>query len=599
MGAQRIPKRTEVDPADCWDLASLFPSDEAWEEAFARWEAQIERYRGFQGKLGVSARQLARALAFDNEFERAAERLGTYAYLKTAEDTSNSTYQRMHGRFQNAASRAAAAASFMRPEIMAVPDETMRAFLASRELAPYRLQLERLLRYKPHTLSEPEERLLAQQSEVAETARQVFRQLHNADLDFGTVADERGRRMPLTHASFSVLLQSPQRSVREAAFRQYYREFAAHRHTLAATLHGSVQRDVFYAQARRYPSALAAALFPDQVPVAVYDNLIASVRRALPSLHRYYELRRRALKLRRIHHFDTYVPLVPGLRTYYPWEKAVELVVSALAPLGSEYATALKRGLLGRWCDRYENAGKQSGAFSAGTYDGDPYILMNYQPRVLDHVFTLAHEAGHSMHSWYSARSQPFQYYDYSIFVAEVASTFNEQLLSRYLLERADSDRHRAYLLAREIDDIRATIFRQTMFAEFERDIHALVEQHEPLTIERLRSVYRELLEAYFGPRFALDDELELECLRIPHFYHAFYVYKYATGMSAAIALANRVMDGGPAELEAYLGFLRGGCSRDPLDLLRDAGVDMERPAPVEAALEYFDRRVSELARLL
>lgn len=599
MAAQRLPKRNEVDPADCWDLSSLFPTDEAWEQAFARWESQIDGYRRFQGRLGTSVRQLARALAFDNEFERMAERLGTYAYLKTAEDTSNSTYQRMQGRFQNAASRAAAAAAYMRPEIMAVPDETMRAWLEARELAPYRLQLERLLRYKPHTLSEPEERLLAQQSEVAETARQVFRQLHNADLDFGSVADERGRRVPLTHASFSLLLQSPDRSVREAAFRQYYRQFAAHRHTLAATLHGSVQRDAFYAQVRRFASALEAALFPDQVPTTVYDNLIAAVRRALPSLHRYYELRRRALRLRRIHHFDTYVPLVPGLRTHYPWEKAVELVVAALAPLGAEYTAALRQGLLGRWCDRYENAGKQSGAFSAGTYDGDPYILMNYQPRVLDHVFTLAHEAGHSMHSWYSARSQPFQYYDYSIFVAEVASTFNEQLLSRYLLDRASTDRHRAYLLAREIDDIRATIFRQTMFAEFERNIHALVEAHEPLTIDRLRSVYRELLEAYFGPRFALDEELELECLRIPHFYHAFYVYKYATGMSAAIALANRVVEGGPAELDAYLGFLRGGCSRDPLDLLRAAGVDMERPEPVEAALEYFDRRVSELARLL
>ncbi|MCL6502198.1 MAG: oligoendopeptidase F [Pirellulales bacterium] len=599
MSAQRLPLRSEVDPADCWDLASLFPSDEAWEQEFSRWEAQIDGYRRFQGKLAKSVRQLARALAFDNEFERTAERLGTYAYLKTAEDTTNSTYQRMQGRFQNASTRAAAAASFMRPEILAVPDETMRAWLESRELAPYRLQLERLLRYKPHTLSEPEERLLAQQSEVAETARQVFRQLHNADLTFGTVTDERGRRVPLTHASFSLLLQSPERRVREAAFRQYYQQFAAHRHTLAATLHGSVQRDVFYAQARRYPSALHAALFPDQVPVTVYDNLIAAVRGALDSLHRYYDLRRRALKLRQIHHYDTYVPLVPGLRTYYPWDKAVELVVAALAPLGSEYTSTLRQGLLARWCDRYENVGKQSGAFSAGTYDGAPYILMNYQPRVLDHVFTLAHEAGHSMHSWYSARSQPFQYYDYSIFVAEVASTFNEQLLGRYLLQRATTDRQRAYLITREIDDIRATIFRQTMFAEFERQIHALVEQHEPLTIERLRSVYRELLEAYFGPRFTLDEELELECLRIPHFYRAFYVYKYATGMSAAIALVNRVLEGGQAELDAYLGFLRGGSSRDPLDLLRDAGVDMERPEPVQAALEYFDRRVNELAQLL
>jgi oligoendopeptidase F len=596
---KQLPTRAQVKQADTWDLASLFADDAAWEKAFLKWEKQIAGYEDFRGKLADGAQSLAACLKFDVDFDRAGERLGTYASLKTTEDTASSTYQRMMGRYRNVATRAAQAASYLRPEIMAIPAKTMEKFLAHKSLAEYRLLLEQMLRYKPHTLSKREERLLAMQGEMSDAANQIFRQLNDADLKWGAIKNERGELVELSNASFSAFLQSPERSVRKKAFHEYYTQLTAHQNTLAATLSGSIHRDVYYARAREYPSALEASLFHDKVPVKVVENLIASVHRHLPALHRYYDLRRRKMNLRDIHHYDTYVPILSELETRHTWQQAVKVVVDAVEPLGSEYCGVLEKGLSGRWCDRYPNQGKQSGAFSSGTFDGEPYILMNYQPDVLDHVFTLAHEAGHSMHSYYSARHQPFQYYNYTIFVAEVASTFNEQLLSRMLMDKATSEKQRAFLVNREIDAIRGTIIRQTMFAEFENVTHALAEAGEPLTVDRFKSEYRTLLERYFGPEFALDPELSLECFRIPHFYRAFYVYKYATGLSASIALAERVVNGGKQELNDYQGFLKGGCSKYPLDLLRGAGVDMEQPQAVDTALGYFERLVGELAELL
>ncbi len=596
---QSLPPRSKVKPADTWDLSALFPNDHAWEKAFVAWQQQIAGYARFQGELGERAEALAECLQFDEACDRAGERLGTYAHLKLTEDTADSRYQRMQGRYLNLASRAAEAASYIRPEILAIPGAKMKQFLADRCLAPYRLVLERLLRFKPHSLSRKEERLLAMQTEMSQAASHIFRQLHDADMKFGLIKDDNGESLELTHATFSRLLHSPKRGVRKAAFHQYYQEYADHEQTLSASLSSSVQRDVYYARVRNYPSALEAALFPDCVPVSVYDNLIGTVRRHLPSLHHYYELRRRKMRLKEIHHYDTYVPILAELQARYPWNKAVSTILAALKPLGEDYCHTLEKGLLGRWCDRYENRGKQSGAFSAGSYDGEPYILMNYQPDVLDHVFTLAHEAGHSMHSYYSAKHQPYTYYNYTIFVAEVASTFNEQLLSAHLLATARDKQHRAFLVNRQIDAMRGTILRQTMFAEFEQKIHASAEANEPLTLDRFKEIYRALLRDYFGPNVVLDDCLDLECLRIPHFYRAFYVYKYATGMSAAIALAHRVLQGGQRELDDYLRFLSAGCSKDPLDLLRDAGVDMEQPAAIEAALLQFRQLVEELDALL
>lgn len=597
---QILPKRSAVKAGDTWDLSPLYTSDQKWEKDFLNWSGRVAGYARFKGKLGESARTLAACLRFDRDMDRLSERLGNYASLKTTEDEGNSTYQRMKGRYQHVATKSAEAASYLRPEILAIPAATMKKFLADKALAEWALVLERILRYRPHTLSKKEENLLAMQGQMSDASGQIFRQLHDADLKWGQVKDHKGTLIELGHSTLPLLLRSPARKVRQESFHKYYEQFSAHQNAFAASLHGSVQRDVYYARARNYPSALEGALFHDNVPTSVYDNLIASVHRALPALHRFYDVRRRKMKLRDIHHYDTYVPILSDIEKKHTWEQAARAVVQALEPLGDEYCRNLHEGLTSaRWCDRYPNAGKRSGAFSSGGYEGPPYILMNYQPQVLDKVFTLAHEAGHSMHTWYSARNQPFQYYGYTIFVAEVASTFNEQLLLHRLMEKAKDDREKAYLVNHAIDEIRGTIFRQTMFAEFEKIIHATVEAGEPLTIEALRGIYRKLLEQYFGPDFAIDKELELECLRIPHFYHAFYVYKYATGLSAAVALSQRVLKGGAKELGDYLGFLKGGCSKWPLDLLRGAGVDLEKPGPVDAALGHFDELVRQLDELI
>lgn len=593
------PKRSEVPVGDTWDLSSLFPNDEAWQAALPELEACIDGMKAFQGRLGESPDVLAACLDYDVKTDRIAERIGTYAFLKTTEDQSNSVAQGFAARYQSIASRVGQAASFIRPEILAIPDETMQKWLDSEVLAPYRLVLQRIHRYRAHTLSQSEERLLAMQSEMAQSASKAFRQLNDADLKFGEIEMEDGHKVELTNASFSGFLISPKREIRKQAFHQYYSEFAAHENTLAATLAGSVHTDVYYARARNYPSALESSLFGDNVPVAVYDNLIAAVRNQLPAVHAYFDMRRRKMKLDTIHHYDTYVPILSEAPVHRTWNEACGLVMESLKPLGDEYCGVLQQGLQGRWCDRYPNQGKQSGAFSCGTYDADPYILMNYKPDVLNDVFTLTHEAGHSMHSYYSARNQPFQYYNYTIFVAEVASTFNEQLLAEHMIRHAKTKQERAAIINHEIDSIRATIVRQTMFAEFEKKIHAMAESGEPLTVASFKSTYGALLKDYFGPDFQIDEVLQLECFRIPHFYRAFYVYKYATGLSAAIALAQRVMRGGSSELAQYLGFLKSGCSKDPLDLLKDAGVDMTSPVPVETALQRFGELVSELDSLL
>ena len=599
MTVRTLPRRGEVATADTWDLSSLFGSDERWEAALGDWEARLAEFAALAGTLARSPHRLAECLAFDLEIDRAGDRLGTYAHLRAAEDQSASTAQRMVGRFEHVATRAGELASFIRPEILAIDAETLATWLEDPVLAPYRLLLERLVRTRPHVLAEGEERLLAMQGTFAGTAGRVFRQLTDADMRFGTVTDGRGNEVELTNATFVTLLHDHDRDVRRTTFHRFYAQYEAHSHTLAAALAGSIDRDVYLARVRRHPSAVAAALLADNIPIDVYDGLVRAVRERLPAVHRANELRRRWLRLDELHHYDCYVPLVPDLERRHTWEEAVELVVESLRPLGDDYVGTLRHGLLaGRWCDRYPNAGKQSGAFSSGTYDSAPYILMNFQPEAVEHVFTLAHEAGHSMHTRLSAASQPYQYAGYSIFVAEVASTFNEQLLSRLLLERCRSPRERAAILVREIDGIRATIVRQTMFAEFERLAHASAEGGEPLTLERLRGLYRGLLDAYFGPRFTIDGALELECLRIPHFYSAFYVYKYATGLAAAITLADRVARGEPGALDAYLGFLRGGSSKWPLDLLRDAGVDLTGPEPVATALGRLDALVDELERI-
>ncbi|MFC1757827.1 oligoendopeptidase F [Planctomycetota bacterium] len=595
---KKLPERSEVAAADTWDLATLYPSDDAWQSDLEKAKEAVPKYEPFKGQL-ASVDKLGELLDFDSEVDHVLERLGCYAYLRSTEDQKSDAAQRMVAQFQNVASRAAEASSFIRPELLLIPADEMDTMIADPKLDLYRLSLQRLLRYRDYTLTNKEEELLAMQSEMAGAIGKAFRQLLDADMKFGTIENEKGEQVELGHATFSQLLICPDRNVRAKAFTQYYEEMEAHENTLAATLKGSIDKDVYYARARGYDSALSKALYPDNVPQKVYDQLIDTVSEHLPAVHDYYDLRRRKMGIDDIHFYDTYVPILSDLETNRTWEEATELIMNALQPLGDEYCSVLEKGLRGRWCDRYPNQGKSSGAFSYGTFDGDPYILMNYQPTVLRDVFTLAHEAGHSMHSHYSAKHQPYEYYNYTIFVAEVASTFNESLLNNYMLENAADDKERAYLINHEIDDIRATIVRQTMFAEFEKITHGMAEAGEPLTVQSFKDTYRKLLEKYLGPNFEIDEQLSLECMRIPHFYRAFYVYKYATGLSAAIALSQRVLHGGQAELDAYLGFLQGGCSKDPLDLLRDAGVDMESPEPVATALQHLHRRVKELNALL
>lgn len=597
--AERLPQRTQVAVADTWDLTCLFPSDEAWTTALEEMRPLFESFAQYRGRLGESAATLLACLQLDSQIDRLGDRLGNYAYLKTTEDQTNSQCQAMMGRYRFEATRAAEAASFIRPELLSLSADTIQAYLNDPQLALYRLQLERLIRFKPHTLSEKEEQLLAMQGEMSQAAGNAFRQLLDADLKFGMITDERGVQRELSNATFVQILHSPSRDVRRETFAQYYAQYEGHKHTLTATLAGSIQRDAYYARARGYASSLDSALFPDNVPRAVYENLVATVRAGLPAVHRFYDVRRRKMGLPDIHHYDTYVPILSELKVQHTWDEAVEKVLASLQPLGKSYVETLAAGLRGRWCDRYPNVGKQSGAFSYGTYDGLPYIMMNYKPDVLHDVFTLTHEAGHSMHSWYSSKHQPYQYHNYTIFVAEVASTFNEQLLARYLMEHSNNPQMKAYLINQQIDDIRSTIVRQTMFAEFEQRTHQACEAGEALTVDSISEIYAELLAAYFGPDFIIDPLLRLECFRIPHFYNAFYVYKYATGLSAAIALSDGVLNGGEKELEAYLGFLQSGCSQDPLDLLRTAGVDMTTPAPIEAAIRRLDCLVNELDELL
>jgi oligoendopeptidase F len=520
--------------------------------------------------------------------------------LQAAEDSTNNEYLARIGQVQNLLTRISEAAAFVVPEILAIDDERFGKFLADPALKDWGIKLHKIRRMGPHVLSVPEERLLALSNVALSGYDDTFSQLTDVDMKFGVLADETGREQALSQSSFSSFLVKRDPKLRKRAFHQFYAEFRDHQYTLAAALAYSARADVFRARARHYPSALEAALFPDDVPVAVYNGLIQSVRANLKPLFRYFDLRRRVLGLAELHHYDTYVPLIPEIQTRFTFDEAVEMVLDALAPLGKEYFQVLAEGLRSRrWCDRYENKGKRSGAFSAGSYGAPPYILMNYKQDVFADVYTLAHEAGHSMHSWFSQSSQLFQDYEYPIFLAEVASTFNEELLTHHLLRTTNDPKMRAYIINREIDDLRGTLFRQTMFAEFERIIHAIEESGDALTLHVFKSEYHKLLEAYFAENVVLDPELDLECLRIPHFYHAFYVYKYATGISAAVALSQRVLSGWPEAVEAYLKFLCSGGSKFPLETLKAAGVDMTTPAPIESTLQLFERRLGELEALL
>ncbi|MBN2860553.1 MAG: oligoendopeptidase F [Sphaerochaetaceae bacterium] len=583
-----IPMRAEVNIPDTWDLNQLYQTVDAWEEDLKRLETLSEKAQEFKGRIAESREQLLSLLGFLDEVGMLSESVGQYAFLRHAGDGSDNENEKLKGKAMYILTGLSAAMSFIEPEILAIDDQVLDVWLEEKEFDPYRVSVQKMRRFKDHILSAELEEVLALQSEVGGKAQATFSALTNVDLDFGYIKTDKGN-VPLTQSTYGLLLQNPETSIRKKAYLQFYRTFEAHRYTLASLYETSIKQDMFRSKVRRYKSSRERALFPDNVDPVVYDSLISSVHDALPALHDYYAMRREQLEVKKLYHWDVYTPVVQDLTVEHTYEEAVEVITRALEPLGSEYVNTLKRGLLqDRWVDRYENKGKRSGAFSSGSYKAPPYILMNYHEDVLRDVFTLAHEGGHSMHSHYSAAHNPFSSYDYTIFEAEVASTFNEQLLAHYLVHTSDDPKLKKYIIGKQLDDTVATLYRQTMFAEFEHIIHELAEKGEPVTIELLRSEYRKLLELYFGREVTLHELSDLEGLRIPHFYRAFYVYKYATGISAAMALSERVLHGGDTEREDYLSFLRSGGSSYPIDSLRKAGVDMSTPAPVASALRKF-----------
>ncbi|MFL6595027.1 MAG: oligoendopeptidase F [Chthoniobacterales bacterium] len=599
MTATKTPTRAEIPDADKWDLTHLFTDVSKWQEDVAWITRTYPRITEWKGRIGQSAQTLAEVLEFEKKLDLKIERVYHFASLQLSEDSSNNEYLSRIGQLQNLLTQIGEVSAFVVPEIQAIDDARWSEFVVDPALKDWRTSLHKIRRMRPHVLSEKEERLLALGSAALDGYDDAFGQLTDVDMKFGALTDESGNERPLTQSSFSSFLLKRDRAVRQRAFTQFYAEFEDHKFTLASALSYSVKADVFRARARNYPSAMEASLFHDDVPVAVYDGLISAVRKGIAPLLRYYELRRRVLKVDQLHAYDTYVPLVAEIDTRISFDEASDKVVAALAPLGPEYADTLRDGLRGRWVDRYETKGKRSGAFSSGSYGAPPYILMNYKEDVFADVFTLAHEAGHSMHTWFSQKSQLFQDHHYPIFLAEVASTFNEELLTHFLLEQTDDPKMCAYIINRQIDDLRGTLYRQTMFAEFEKVIHAIEESGEALTLDVFKSEYRKLLDAYFGDAVTIDPQLELEGLRIPHFYSAFYVYKYATGISAAVALSERVLAKQPAAVESYLAFLNSGGSKFPLETLRTAGVDMTTPEPVERTIALFERRLTELEELL
>lgn len=572
-----------------WDLSALSPSGEAWEKDMKKLSKLFSKASHFKGHLGDSSDSLYEALSYYRDTSLEAERLGSWAYLMYETDGTDGGNMRRLGMYQAEAAAFSEKFSYFTPELLAIDESKLNEWMKEKRFKEFRIWMKKALREKAHVLSEKEERLLSLYVPVSGSMQKAFMDLNNSDLDFGEINGEK-----LTHGTYPIFIRNQDESIREKAYRQYYKGYDDHKHTIADLYSSSVNEDIFQARARGFRSSLDAALFPDRIPSSVYRSLIASVHDAFPVLHEYYRVKAKVLGKEKLHHWDCYMPMVEGCTSHHTYEEAVSLISEAVRPLGDEYRNTLVKGLTeDRWVDRYENKGKRSGAFSAGGYIGNPYILTNYEEDVLDSVFTLIHEGGHSMHTWYSVRNNPYMCYNYSIFEAETASTFNESLLADYLMKNSDND-EKAYIIGKRLDDIVATLFRQTMFAEFELIIHEKAERREPVTLDTLRNEYRKLLEAYFGPMMIFEDVSDLEGLRIPHFYTAFYCYKYATGISAAIALSERVLSGGEKERNEYLSFLSSGGSKYPIESLKKAGVDMSTPEPVKKAAEYFGKLLDE-----
>ena len=604
MPAEMTKERTAIAPQYHWNVEALYPSWEAWQEDLDKWGREESsphwpELNPFRKSWSQSPENLKKLIELCCEIDRNLSKLYTYAHLRHDEDVAGETAKKAHSRIMTLLYAFRQETAWMEPEMLQLPEPQLNALIQSPVLQDYSFYLEKIVRLKKHTLSAPEEELMAMAGKALETSSQAFGAFNNADLKFPPVVDSSGTQRELTHGKYLLYLRDKDRKLREGAFKNLHRSFFAYENTLCELLSGQIQRHVLEMRARKYSSCVESALFPNQIDVKVYSALIEAVRAHLPALHRYMKLRKELMKVDKLHLYDLHVPLVKEVDMGMPYEEATKVIIESVAVLGEDYQRALNQGLTqDRWVDRYENARKRSGAYSSGCYDSMPYILMNYHGTFND-VMTLTHEAGHSMHSFLSRRGQPYQYSQYSIFVAEVASTFHEELLLRHLMTKVKTKEQKAFLINQKLDDMRATLLRQTMFAEFELKVHNWAEQGIPLTPAMLKTEYRKLNEEYFGPDVALDEEMDIEWARIPHFYYNFYVYQYATGISAAHALVDKVLSGGEKARDHYLTFLSAGSSRYPIDVLQLAGVDMRTPQPVEAAMRHFDELVTELAELL
>ncbi len=597
-------QRKDVAKQDCWNVEAMYPTFDDWEKDFKKFVSTETRprwpeFQSYRGKLGDSPEVLKNALKTMLAIDRTLENLYTYAHLKHDEDIAENKHKVAYSKAFGLLHDFAEEASWFEPELLALPEEKMNAYLKDPSLKEYQFHLEKILRMKKHTLSAEKESLISLAGQALSASQKAFSAINDADFKFGSVVDGQGNNRPITHGQYSMYIRDQDRVLRKNAFEAYHGKYREYENTLCELLNGQVQSHLFNARAKGYNSCLEAAVFPKNIDIDVYHSLIKAVEDNMHTHHKYVSLRKKILGLDSLHLYDIYVPLTPNVDIRMSYDEAADAIIESSKPLGSEYQNQIKKGLIeDRWVDRYENENKRSGGYSSGSYDSMPYILMNYKGIIRD-VFTLAHEVGHSMHSLLSHKNQPYQYGDYPIFLAEVASTFNEDLLIRYLLEKTTNVQEKIFLINQKIEDIRATLFRQTMFAEFELLIHSSVEKNIPLTPAYLNEEYTKLNKKYFGPEMTIDNAIAIEWARIPHFYYNFYVYQYATGISAALALSERVNNGGPKERDDYLSFLKGGSSKYPIELLQIAGVDMRSPKPVEAAIKKFGDLVNQLESLL
>lgn len=595
-----IPLRNEVPEELTWRLSDIFESVEAWNKSYDELDTLLEKAPTYQGTLKNGANAMLEVLRYRDDVYTKIGVLYTFAHMRSDQDTTNSEFQAIESRSSSQIAKVSTALSFLVPEILALPESQITQYLEeNEELRLYKQELKEINEQRAHVLSTEQESLLAQMSEVNSASANTFGMLNNADLEFPVVKDENGNDVQLTHGNYVHFLESADRSVREAGFKAMYATFGKFKNTFASTLAGNVKGHTVSARIRKYDSARHSAMAANSIPEKVYDQLIDTVHKNIGLMHRYLELRKKVLGVDELHMWDVYTPLVSEAKMEMPYEKATEHMLNSFEAMGDEYVGIVKQALQDRWVDVVENKGKRSGAYSSGAYGTNPYILMNWQDN-LDNLYTLVHEFGHSVHSYYSRNNQPAVYGDYSIFVAEVASTCNEELLTDYLLKTVEDEKLRIYILNHWLDSFRGTIIRQTMFAEFEHIIHEMDRNGEPLTADSLSAKYHELNKFYFGDHMVSDDEIALEWARIPHFYYNYYVYQYATGKSAAIALSSQILSEGAPAVERYTNnFLKAGCSDSPINVLRAAGVDMESAEPIQLAFDLFEKNLVELEKLL